>query len=191
MSIYDVFQKNLLLHNIKNKRQEPTISLKKDVCPGCGGIAGEKTVRIEIWKFWWLRFILRDEPGNWWRCDQVILSPSYCENCASSLGKKQTFASVLAILPFLIVLGIAPPLQKNFFPFFFLFAYSFYLALWGNYTWADRLLYGWELNIQLKEWIPDTKGKVVFPVPASQCIFRITLFFLGGFLMLVVKEIIS
>lgn len=165
------------------------ILLEKEVCPGCGGIAGKKTVRIEIWKFWLLRFILNDEPGNWWKREQIIFSPAYCADCASRLGKKRTLASVIAIAPFLLVLGMALPLQKHFFSFFFLFAYSAYLALWGDYTWADRLVYGMQLHAELKAWIPDTDGKVVFPAPVSQYIFRLVLFFLGGFLVLVIREI--
>lgn len=83
----------------------------------------------------------------------------------------------MVIAPFLIVLSFALPLQENFFSFIFVFVYTVYLAFWGDYAWADRLIYGWELNAQLKEWIPDTDGKIVFPVPASQCMFRIVLFF--------------
>lgn len=153
------------------------------------GYTWQKTVRIEIWKFWLLRFILHDEPGNWWRRDKVISSPAYCADCTSRLGKLRTIASILAIAPFLLVFGLAPPLQNNFFSFSFLFGYGFYLAFWGSYTWANRFLYGNRLKAELKEWIPETDGKVCFPVSVIQCIFRFVMFFGGGFLALVVREL--
>ena len=156
------------------------------LCPKCGAPSGNRRVKIQVWKE---RFFKLDFNDERWTVDQGT-GPAYCAACASALGKRRTYASIVTIAPVLLLFGLAPPSRNNLFSFLIFFFYSFYLVKWGSYTWADMLIYGAELRERLMEWIPKTEGKVRFPVPVSQCLLRFALFFAGGFLVLVARELL-
>jgi len=160
---------------------------KADVCPQCGGPSGKESVKIQVWK---QRLFTLDFTDERWSVHQVT-APPHCAACASALRKQRTMASVLSVSPVLILLALAPPSKKDFLSLLIFFFYSFYLVKWGSCTWADMLLYGNDLRQQLKEWIPNMEGKVRFSLPALQCLLRLALFFVGGFVVLMLRELVT
>nr|CAX68993.1 hypothetical protein JG3_0180 [uncultured bacterium] len=165
--------------------------MHSDVCPSCAGVPGKFKPRIEVLRFSWMMFIFNDEPGREWVREAMLAAPAYCDACASKLKKAQTISSLLSIAPVIAILALND-ITKSFFGFFFFMTYSlFHLLLRGNYTWSDYLLYGAQLSDELKEFLPDTRGKKVFyPVPWLQVWIRLGLYFGGGFAVLIVKELL-
>ncbi|MBI5640808.1 MAG: hypothetical protein HZA17_10310 [Nitrospirae bacterium] len=173
------------------------IEMTGNACPGCGSAAGDKTVLMEVWEGegasdwvfydnWVDRLVFLGR-----RRIHKITSPPLCGACASALRRKRTTASVLTVMPVLFAAwGLLPDI--NFCSFAFFFFYSFYLVSRGDYSWADFLVYGAQLRGQFSELVPEKVEKVSmvrFPVPASQCLLRLSLFFVGGFIVLIVREL--
>lgn len=168
-------------------------------CPGCGNAPAENTILMEVvegegssdwvlYENFWSRLLLHHRTRV-----QRIISPPFCNACAAALSLRRTIASLLAVMPLFVCLwGMAPRIR--FLPFAFFFGYAYYLTGRGNYTWADSIVYGAGLKEKLRRWIPE-KGEEVrmvrFPVPAAYCALRLALFFIGGFITLMLRDLFA
>lgn len=143
-------------------------------CPLCHGAIGPRVVAIETWES--AGITLTGKEKHWVRSVKVN---GVCAGCDRRLLKQRLLATGLAQIPlFLFAVWMGASGTNAFVPIAFGFFYSMYLLKWGGYTWADTLLYGGGLHMDLARCVPRGErepDRTRFPVGLLHALGRLAL----------------
>lgn len=162
-----------------------------NLCPRCGIGTDMQKIYTESWEDRGYTLTGKHE----FMVRSVSL-PGYCSVCTKSIKKARIIAPILAALPlWLLGLFVGYYLDKAaLFPLIALGIYSFYLIKNIFYSWTDLILYGAELETNLREKTiilkPDV-AKVKFPVDIFQVILRLFFYFLTTFILVMLGAMIA
>jgi len=150
-------------------------------CPRCGEARPQESLTVEGWEDTGLTLGGRQT----WTI-RTLEIPGYCRECTKSLTTRRLLATALAALPlWLCAFGLGFQWGRGGLVILGILYAGFLLKRIG-YTWADWLLYGMELEMQLATRVAPVRNgdaSVRFPLGCLSSLFRLG-FIAGGTVLL-------
>lgn len=169
----------------------PAITKGELVCPHCGIGTDLKPIRAQSWENRGITLTMKTE--------YLVRSanlPGYCGECTKRLRKRRLLAAIVIALPFWFLGCIAAVslTHGGKIPLIILGLYALYIVKECSYSWGDRILYGLELETNLRTKTAVLKpevARVIFPISLFHALGRLFFYFITTLVLMLAVTAVS